>query len=85
MPEQKVEKQRTYCRKLGHFIKFGYCLQCGQENLPCSRVFDCWHRIFPVEAYIRSHYSKEEIQKIMAPPPPRMTAILDMVARIQRS
>jgi hypothetical protein len=83
--EQKVGKQRAYCRKLGHFVAFSYCLQCGRENLPCSKVFDCWHRVFPVEAYIRSHYSEEEFQKILAPPPPRLTAILDLVAKLQRS
>ena len=83
--EKKVEKQRTYCRKLGHFVTFPYCLQCGRENLPCSKVFDCWHRVFPVEAYIRSRYSKEEFQKILAPTPPRLTAIMDLVAKIQSS
>lgn len=85
MAEKRIEKQRAYCRKLGHFIEFGYCLQSGREKLPCSKVFDCWHRIFPVEGYIRSRYSQEQIQRILSPSPPRMTTILDMIAKFQRS
>ena len=83
--EQKIKQKRIYCRKLGHFVTFGYCLSGARENLPCSKVFNCWHRVFPVESYIRSHYSEEEFRKILAPPPPRLTALVELVSKLQRS
>lgn len=69
---------------LGHELTFGYCRWPGRE-LPCSRIFDCWHETFAVDDFIREHYSEEQIQLILAPPKPKMTSLLELIQQAQKN
>jgi hypothetical protein len=49
----------------------------------CGRIADCWFERLPVEAYLRQNYRPEEIRSILAPPPPKLQSILEIVAQVQ--
>ena len=51
--------------------------------LPCARLADCWFQRLPVEAYLRANFSDEELRSMLAPPPPKLQSILEIVARVQ--
>lgn len=51
--------------------------------LPCGRVADCWFERLPVEAYLRSNYTAEELKMILAPPPAKLDSILEILARLK--
>jgi hypothetical protein len=73
---------QIHCRMLGHEVPFTYCRQ-GSNKLPCRKIFDCWFEIFPVEEFIRDHYSEEQIRQFLTPPPPKLASILDLIQKAQ--
>jgi hypothetical protein len=75
--------RRRRCPRLGHEVEFGYCRRPGGE-LPCRKIFDCWWEAFDVEGFIRAHYSEEDIAKILAPPTPKMTSIVDLIQQAKK-
>lgn len=53
------DKKENDCRMLGHTLTFHYC-RSAKEGLPCSKIFNCWFEIFPVQQFISNNYSAEE-------------------------
>lgn len=74
------DQRETYCRALGHEVPFKYC-RTVSEGLPCRRVADCWYTHFDVTAWLGEHFTDEQIARITAPPPPKITSILDLIER----
>lgn len=77
------DDRKRRCPQLGHEVPFRYCRQLA-EGLPCRRVMDCWHGYFDIVAYLRDHYSDEQIQVILSPPKPKITSILEMIDRAKK-
>ena len=75
--------KRTRCPLLGHSVPFSYCRILG-NLLPCHKVLDCWHEIFDIQAYIHEFYSKEEIERFLAPPQPKINQILDLIKQARK-
>jgi len=71
------------CRMLGHEVNFGYC-RCGTGQMPCRKIFDCWFEIFDVTGFISSHYSQEQIEKILNAPKPKLTTIIELIQQAQK-
>ncbi|OPZ99531.1 MAG: hypothetical protein BWY71_00959 [Planctomycetes bacterium ADurb.Bin412] len=83
MTIERHDIRKIRCRMLGHEVPFGYCRQgCGE--LPCRKIFDCWFEVFPVEEFMREHYSREQIEKILSPPPDKVTTLIDLIQRAQQ-
>jgi len=89
---EAFDHREGYCRKLGHYVRFSYCRRRPEDfgpprgeaaPLPCGRVADCWFERLPVEAYLRSNYSAEELKMILAPPPAKLDSILEILARLK--
>ena len=76
------DEEKIYCRKLGHHLHFAYCREVN-NNLPCSKILDCWYTSIRVEVWLDEHYTAEEKQKIFAPPPEKLSSILEIIARVQ--
>jgi hypothetical protein len=47
-------------------------------------VLDCWHEIFDIQAYIHAFYSKEEIERFLAPPQSKINQILDLIKQARK-
>lgn len=72
------------CRKLGHQIKFSYCRR-ENSGLPCTKVLDCWHPFFPVEALLRQELTEQEWQDLfVAPPKPKLLSLLELLEQAQK-
>ncbi|KPK75982.1 MAG: hypothetical protein AMJ79_08855 [Phycisphaerae bacterium SM23_30] len=70
------------CRKLGHEVSFRYCRQ-ELGGLPCGRIIDCWFETFDVENFLCQFYSSEQIRQILAPPPAKLSSIIEMIQQAQ--
>jgi hypothetical protein len=85
-PENRPEPldRETYCRRLGHFVPFRYCLKPAQDS-PCFKVLDCWWQIFDVESYLCEQLSEDEFKEIASanPAPNKLESLLDVVSRIK--
>lgn len=67
---------------LGHHVPFTYC-RTLQDNLPCSKILDCYFERLPVRKWLDESYSAEELEKILKPPEPKLSTILDHVKQAQ--
>ena len=72
-----------YCRTLGHEVPFGYCREVS-EGLPCKRLLDCWFEQFPIEGYLREHYSDEQIAEIFTPPQAKLTSLVQLIEEARK-
>ena len=77
------DQLKRHCPMLGHEIHFGYCRAPGSE-LPCRKVFDCWFRIFDVEAFIGFHYTPADIEKILAPRQDKAAGLVDLIEKARK-
>lgn len=69
--EDHDQVQHFWCPMLGQPINFGYCRK-SNEGLPCSRVIACFSPHFEVTAFLEEHYSQEQRDTFLAPPPGRV-------------
>jgi hypothetical protein len=71
------------CPKLGHQVEFVYCRQPGGE-LPCSKILDCWWETFDVEAFLRAHYTPEQIALIHRSAQDKRITLLELIEQARR-
>ena len=72
------------CPRLGGEVTFGYCNACGEEKMPCFKVFDCWWERFDVVAHMQACLSPEAFDALCARrPPPKMTSLVDLIRQAQ--
>ena len=69
---------------LGHEVPFSYCRAPGTE-LPCRKVFDCWFQTFDVQAFIRRHFSEQDIRQIGSPRQDKMVTLVDLIAKARKA
>jgi hypothetical protein len=74
---------QQYCRMLGHKVPFAYCRKMNND-LPCRNTLDCWKTIFPVEDFVKTFYSQEEITLFLSPPKPKLTQIYEIMAKAKK-
>jgi hypothetical protein len=74
----------TRCRLLGHAVPFSYCRQVN-DGLPCRLVLDCWHEKFEVAAFVKEHYTEDQIKGFLAPPKPKMTTLVELIDKAKQS
>ena len=84
MSIEEHDKKMTHCPMLGHEVPFGYC-RTGASGQACRKIFDCWFATFDVEAFMRAHYTEEEIQAILTPPKPKMATLVELIRRAQEN
>ena len=72
------------CPKLGHDLAFSYCRAPGRD-LPCAKIGDCWWETFDVTAFIHAHYSEDQVRQILAPPPPKVASLVDLIAKARKA
>ena len=76
------DQEEGYCRSLGHSVRFAYC-RAGARKLPCARIADCWFERFPVVEFLSGHYSREDLDRIFAPPPGKIESILAILEGVK--
>ncbi len=77
------DQRRIYCRMLGHHLNFEYCRSL-QNGLPCQRVLDCWFEHFPIQDFIRDHYTEEQFDSFMTPSKDKMTSLLELIEKAKK-
>jgi len=77
------DRRTRRCPMLGHDVPFAYCRAPGSE-LPCRKVFDCWWETFDVTGFIRTHYSPDQIARMLAPRPDKLATIAELIERARR-
>ena len=85
MAKDEQDVRNIRCRMLGHEVPFSYCRTCGQNNIPCRKIFDCWYETFDVDTFMREHYSPEQLQAILSPPTTKVASLVDLIDKARQS
>ena len=82
--KEEYRKKETYCRKLGHAVKFSYC--CSErKEIPCSKIRDCWFEIIPIDMYLREHFSQDELGRIFQPSKNKIASLIELIEKAKSS
>ncbi|MEN8200942.1 MAG: hypothetical protein ABFR63_12810 [Thermodesulfobacteriota bacterium] len=81
--KDQFDREEGYCKMLGHFLTFDYC-RSTNKGLPCSKVLDCWFQRFPVQDFIKDHYSAEEQKKIFTAPKTKVASLSEILEQAQQ-
>jgi len=78
------DHRRRRCPMLGHDVPFSYC-RAPARDLPCRRIFDCWWETFDVRAFLSSHFSEDDIARILAPPKHKTVTLVELIERARKA
>ena len=82
--EDSKNQLEQRCRRLGHIVKFQYCMECGDEELPCNKIVDCWWEYFDIMEYLKNSFSKEDfIRLVSTPAKPKVASLVDLIKQAQ--
>ncbi|MFP4444999.1 MAG: hypothetical protein ACLFPD_01970 [Desulfosudaceae bacterium] len=82
--EDMPQGMERRCPRLGHQVRFSYCLACGEDEGPCWKVADCWWEYFDVVAYLRENYPEPVVTRLLTAQPPSKAASLVALVRQAR-
>ncbi len=76
------EEMQRRCPRLGHDVKFSYCLVCGDDGDLCKGIANCWWEYFDVVRYLEDNYPKETVANLLNPRPKgKIAGILELIER----
>ena len=70
------------CPMLGHPLNFSYCRSTDKDR-PCRNIFHCWYQRLPVQQFVQTHFPAGTIEKLAAPPKPKMLSLLELIEKAQ--
>ena len=82
MMEQHDDKM-IRCPRVGGEVNFRFC---RHENnmLPCRFIVGCWQGQLDIEALLQEHYSEEELDRIFAPPKPKVESLVGLIEKVRK-
>ncbi|MCI0498296.1 MAG: hypothetical protein L0Y36_01255 [Planctomycetales bacterium] len=78
------DNREIHCQAMGHDVPFSYCRK-GAAAQPCRKIFDCWYQFFDIERFMQDHYTQDQIHRILSPPQPKLTTLIDLIQRAKES
>jgi hypothetical protein len=68
------------CPRLGGQVSFQYCQECGEGDLPCFKVIDCWWEFFDVVDFFQNMLSEDDFNRLLQlKPKPKLTSLLELI------
>ncbi|NIS70609.1 MAG: hypothetical protein GTO12_17195 [Proteobacteria bacterium] len=81
---EKHDDESIRCPKLGDAVTFKYC-RIMNERLPCRWIAGCWQRRMDIHRFLADHYSKEELDRVFAPPKPKIESLLELIEKAKKA
>ena len=82
MIEQQDDKT-IRCPRVGGEVNFRYC-RFENNMLPCRWIVGCWQMHMDISKFLADHYSGEELDRIFAPPKPKIESLVDLIERAKK-
>ncbi len=76
----RYDSQEFHCKRLGHSVPFSYC-RSAEEGKPCGQIMNCTFHAIEIGAWLKEHFSDEEISSILRPRQDRLSTILEQIER----
>ena len=77
--EDHINLERR-CPRLGGPVTFQYCRDCGEGDLPCFKVIDCWWEYFDVVSFFQKILSEQQFSQLTRmKPKPKVNSLLELI------
>ena len=74
------------CPRLGGPVTFQYCRECGDGELPCWKVIDCWWEYFDVVGFFQSILSEKQFKRVlMDRPESKVGSLVELIKRAKKN
>lgn len=83
MIEQHDDKM-IRCPRVGGEVNFRYC-RFENDMLPCRWIVGCWQMHMDISNFLADHYSREELDRIFAPPKPKIESLVDLIEKAKKA
>jgi hypothetical protein len=80
--EQHDDKQMR-CPRVGGEVTFRFC-RFENNMLPCRFIAGCWQMRLDINEFLTEHYTEEELNRIFAPPRPKVETLVELIEKAQR-
>jgi len=80
--EQHDEKTMR-CPRVGGEVTFRFC-RFENNMLPCRFIVGCWQGQMGIEKLLHEHYSEDELNRIFAPPKPKIESLVGVMEKVQK-
>lgn len=85
MTKRVIQDLERRCPRLGGSVKYGYCLDVGEDTLPCFKICDCWWEYFDVVDNLKNRLSDRDFENLMkSRPKPKITGLLQLIEQAQK-
>ena len=82
---EQYDSLEIRCRLLGHQVPFRYC-RSSNEDLPCRRIMDCWWERIEIEAYLREHFTQEDLNRsVFVTPKSKIASLIELIEKAKRN
>jgi len=79
----KYDKEKIYCRRLGHWLTFNYCRQ-ENGDLPCRKIMDCWFERLPIEEFLKENYEEEQTSYLFSSSKPKISSLIEIIEQAKK-
>ena len=81
---EQYDNESIRCPKLGGEVDFRYC-RLENNRLPCRWMIGCWEARLDIHRFLGDHYSKEELERIFAPPKPKIQTLVELIEKAKEA
>ena len=66
-------------------MSFRYCRECGEGDLPCFKVIDCWWEFFDVVEFFQNALTEEQFNRLLKlKPKPKVASLVEMIDQAKK-
>ena len=80
---EKHDDQTIRCPRLGDEVNFKYC-RIMNDRLPCRWIIGCWQMHIDMNRFLADYYSKDELDRVFAPPKPKVESLVELIEKSKR-
>ena len=77
---EQYDSKMIRCPRVGGDVNFKFC-RSENNLLPCRWVVGCWQMRIEISQFLEVHFSKEELDRVFAPPKPKMESLVELIEK----
>ena len=81
---EEHDEKTMRCPRVGGEVTFRFC-RFENNMLPCRFIAGCWQSQMDIAAFLEAHYSEDELNRIFAPPKPKIESLVGLMERAKKA
>lgn len=80
---EQYDDKTIRCPRVGGEVNFKFC-RTENKMSPCGWIAGCWQTRMDINKFLEDHYSNEELDRIFAPPKPKLESLVEMIEQAKK-